>query len=126
MVHRLTRTIKFTNPGRDLDSDRQEMRALGARRKTEDFAASSRGVISINTDEFRNKLDGIETGEIELRLQSRGTQGAGDAVFNSNDRADTVTVDSFGGDLVRGMDRVLAALRQYVSDKTPAQRLWED
>jgi hypothetical protein len=126
LVHRLTRTIKFTNPGRDLDSDRAEMRALGARRKTEEFAASSRGVMNIDTEEFRMKLDGVETGDIELRLQSRGSQGAGDAIFNSNERADTAVVDSFGGDLIRGTDRVLAALRQYVADKMPAQRLWDD
>src|SRR5262249_44377483 len=67
LVHRLKRTIKFTNPGRDLDSDRQEMRALHARRKTEEFAASSRGILDINSDDFRSKLEGVETGDIELR-----------------------------------------------------------
>jgi hypothetical protein len=123
LIYSLKRTIKFTNPGRDLDSDRQEMRALGARRKTEDFVASNRGIINIDAEEFRNKLDGVDTGDVELRLQARGSHGAGDAVFSSKNRADTVTVDSFGGDLIRGMDRVLAALRQYVADKAGPQRL---
>lgn len=116
-VFRLRRTIKFTNPGRDLSDDRQEMRALGARRKTEEFAASNRGVINIGSDEFRSKLDGVDTGDIELRLNARGTHGEGNAVFNSNTRPDSVTVDSFSGDLAWGIDRVLSALRAYVSDR---------
>jgi hypothetical protein len=60
LVHMLRRTIKFTNPGRDLDSDRAEMRALAARRKTEEFKAPSNGVLNVASDTFYEKLDGVE------------------------------------------------------------------
>jgi hypothetical protein len=116
LVYQLRRTVKFPNPGRDLDADRQEMRALGARRKTEEYAASSRGVINTSADQFNDKLDGVETGDIELILRARGRDGSGDAIFNSSSRADEVSVDSFGGDLRRGIVLVGVALRQYVSD----------
>jgi hypothetical protein len=117
LVYLLKRTIKFTNPGRDLSSDRQEMQALGARRKTEEFAASNRGLININSEEFSSKLEGIETGDIELKLRSRRDPGTGSAIFDSNTHPDAVSVDSFGGDLVQGMSIVLTALRQYVAEK---------
>ena len=42
-VYLLTRTVKFTNPGLDLDNDRSQMRALHANRKTEEFAAAYGG-----------------------------------------------------------------------------------
>ena len=117
LVHMLRRTIKFTNPGRDLDSDRAEMRALAARRKTEEFKAPSNGVLNVRSDTFREKLNGVETGDIELYLKSRGSRGAGDAIFRSNDSADSVSVDDFGGDLVRGTEIVMGSLIRYVTEK---------
>lgn len=118
LVYRLTRTIKFTNPGRDLDADRQEMRALAARRKTEDYAASSGGTLNTTSEQFRNKLDGLETGDIDLRMAARDPERRASAVFNSKVSADEVIVDSFGGDLILGMELVLLALREYVAEKS--------
>jgi hypothetical protein len=122
-VHLLRRTIKFSNPGRDLDRDRQEMRALSAQRKTEEFKASGRGALNISSPEFRSKLDGTETGDLELYLESRGAPGAGDAVFRSIDSPDQRAIDSFGRDLIQGVGVVLEVLRQYVLEKQSG-RLW--
>jgi hypothetical protein len=118
LVFRLRRTIKFTNPGRDLDDVRQDMRALAARRKTEDYAASNRGVLNTGSEQFHSKLDGVETGDIELRMDSRRPNGRGSDVFNSNTSADEVKVDSFSTDLLLGMELVLSALREYVASKS--------
>lgn len=124
LVHRLKRTIKFSNPGRDLDEDRQEMRALNARRKTEEFKASSRGVLNIESERFRSKLDGTETGDLELYLEARGAPGTGDAVFKSVDSPDQRAIDGFGRDLIQGIAAVLEALRGYVLEKEPNRSLW--
>ncbi|MGI5285136.1 hypothetical protein ACQEVF_17630 [Nonomuraea polychroma] len=117
LVHRLRRTVKFSNPGRDIDSDRMEMRALAARRKTEEFAAARNGVLNTESEEFQSKLEGTETGDLELELTARGAQGASEAQFKSKESADSKQVDDFGRDLVNGMRIVLDALREYVREK---------
>ena len=124
-VHLLRRTIKFSNPGRDLDDDRREMRAINARRKTEELKASSRGVLNIEAEEFRSKLEGTETGDLQLYLEARGeAAGTGDAVFRSEDSPDQRAVDTFGRDLQRGIGTVVDALRGYVLEKQPGRALW--
>lgn len=116
-VYRLKRIVKFTNPGLNLDAERQEMRALGAISKAEEFASSSSGVIDIDSDDFRRKLDGIDTGDIELRLQARGRDTAEHVVFNSNSHPDAVPVSNFGQNLMDGISVVLGVLQQYVTDR---------
>lgn len=115
-VRRLRRTIKFTNPGLDLDEDRAQMRALIANRKTEEFVAYRGRDLDINSPEFDNKLVGTETGDQELLLESRMPGGA-KAQFSTTEDADQTLIDDYGTDLVRGMDRVLAALEGYVSSR---------
>jgi len=117
LVYVLRRTIKFSNPGRHLDDDRQEMRALAARRMSEEFKSSTKGILNISSQEFSNKLEGTETGDIEIYMRARGTHGAGDAIFRTTNSPDEGLIDDFAGDLMRGMEMVLAALRQYVADK---------
>jgi len=117
-VYNLRRTVKFTNPGRDYDDDRREMRALAARRKTEEFAATGNGVLNIGSEEFQAKLNGTDTGDIDLVLRSRDrTKPGGRAVFTNKQTADHVIVDNFGGDLVAGLEIVLIAVREYASGK---------
>lgn len=117
LVYNLQRTIKFTNPGRTFDDDREEMRALAARRKREEFTAPGNGVLNTHSNEFRAKLEGVETGDLDLILNSRLETGPGNATFSNKNYADTMSVPNFGGDLVRGTEIVLEALRQYVSEK---------
>ncbi|GAA3516581.1 hypothetical protein FHR32_000304 [Streptosporangium album] len=120
LVHKMRRTVKFSNPGRDIDADRQEMRALAARRKTEEFAAARNGVLNTESEEFRSKLNGTETGDLELELSARGQHGVAEALFKSKEQADQKQIDDFGRDLMHGMQIVLGALREYVAAKPPA------
>lgn len=113
----MQRTIKFSNPGRDLDHDRVEMQQLAANRKTEEFHAPRGRTMRSDTEEFRNKLAGTETGDLEIILRARGIHGERELVFNTRKNADESLVDDFGADLERGMDVMLRALREYVASK---------
>jgi hypothetical protein len=126
LVHKMRRTVKFSNPGRDIDTDRQEMRALAARRKTEEFAAPRNGVLNTNSEEFLSKLNGTETGDLDLELTARGDQGVSEVQFKSKESADSSQVDDFGRDLMLGMTTVLNALREYVASKPLRLRYTED
>ena len=117
LVHFLRRTIKIPNPGRIIDDDRAEMRALAARRKTEEFSAARNSALDINSEEFRQKLDGTQTGDLELQMVAHDAQGGAQSKFNSRNAADEALIDEFGLDLMRGMDLVLAALQVYVRNR---------
>ncbi|SKP69242.1 hypothetical protein [Mycobacteroides abscessus] len=121
-VHKLVRTLKFSNPGKDIDEDRALMRALHANRKTEEFKAAPRKTLNIESEQFQNKLEGTETGDLHVLMEARGAHGVSNVKFNSNDTVDNVFVDDFGTDLQRGIDTVLAALREYVASKNPPEQ----
>ena len=124
-VHLIRRTIKFSNPGRDIDNDRREMRALGAKRKTEEFKAPYNGTLRTDSEEFSKKLDGTETGDLELYMEARGNRGVTNSKFNSKKSADEMFVDDFGRDLMAGMELALAALREYIATKALGERAQE-
>lgn len=117
LVHFLKRTIKIPNPGRDLDDDRAEMRALAARRKTEEYSAGRNNALDIRSSEFRQKLDGTQTGDLDLLMVAHDAVGGAKSTFNSRNAADESLVDDFGLDLMLGMELVLAALRVYVRNR---------
>ena len=117
LVHFMRRTIKMPNPGRDLDDDRAEMRALAARRKTEELSAGRNGALNINSDEFVRKLDGTQTGDLELQMVAHDPQGGGLSKFSSRNSADESLIDEFGLDLMQGMELVLGALQLYVRSR---------
>ncbi|MDS1114243.1 hypothetical protein RD149_10725 [Gordonia westfalica] len=119
-VYKLTRTLKFTNPGKNLDEDRRQMRALAANRKTEEFAAPARRNLDVNSDEFLDKLEGTEQGDLDVKMEARGANNVGKVKFNSRKAVDSVEVEDFGYDLARGVEVVLAALREYVALKGDA------
>jgi hypothetical protein len=117
LVHFMRRIIKVPNPGHELDSDRAEMRALAARKKTEEFTAQRGRTLDISSDAFTGKLDGTQTGDVEIQLIARREEGAGNVKFNSKQSADEDLIDDFGIDLMLGMELVLAALQLYVRDR---------
>lgn len=121
-VHRLVRTLKFSNPGKDIDEDRRLMRALHANRKTEEFKAAPRKTLNIDSEQFQNKLAGTETGDLHVIMEARGAHGVRNVTFNSNDTTDNSLVEDFGTNLQRGVDTVLAALREYVAAKGPSEQ----
>jgi len=122
----MRRTVKFSNPGRDLDDDRREMRALLANRKTEEFHAPRGQVMRSETPEFRDKLQGTESGDLDIVLRSRGPHGVTAAVFRTRSNADETFVDDFGANLERGMDSMLRALKEYRASKEGRQARFDD
>jgi hypothetical protein len=121
-VHKLVRTLKFTNPGKDIDDDRQQMHALAANRKTEEFKAARGQALNINSPEFHDKLEGTETGDLHVLMEARGSHGVSNVKFNSNDTVDNVFIDDFGTNLQHGTDIVLAALREYAAGRNPPEQ----
>jgi len=119
-VFTMTRTVKFSNPGRDFDDDRVEMRSMGARRKTEEFAAPPRRILDVHSEEFQAKLVGTETGDLELHLKARAEGGESVARFNSRDRADETYVEDFSV-LEQGLEAVLQALREYSATRSGSE-----
>ena len=109
-VHLMKRTVKFTNPGRDLDEDRRAMRELGARRMTEEYAAHPNRTLNTGSAEFAEKLDGVETGNVEIDLTARSEEGSTQANFTTRERPSTTFVDAFR-DLPSGIELMLRALR---------------
>lgn len=120
LVHQLTRTLKFSNPGKDLDEDRRQMRALAANRKTEEFKAARGQILDINSPAFQGKLEGTETGDLDVILHARGSHGVRDVKFNTRESVDESKVEDFGMNLENGIEVVLRALREYVQSKQGA------
>lgn len=118
LVKLLRRTVKFSNPGRDLDDVRTKMRAMRARRATEEFAAYNSQVLNVDSEAFQDKLQGLETGDTRVQMKSREAQGV-DATFDSDTRTDDTRIDDYGKDLERGMDLVLRALVVYADTRPP-------
>jgi hypothetical protein len=107
------RKVKLTNPGREIEEDRAEMRALAARSKEETFKASYGRTLRLqDSEEFIRKLDGVETGDLEVFLRARGPEGS-EFVFTSDEQPEHTFVPDFGDNLDEGIDRVLDALREY-------------
>jgi hypothetical protein len=98
------------------------MRALHANRKTEEFKAAPRKTLNIDSEEFQRKLEGTDTGDLHVLMEARGIHGVRNVKFNSNDTVDNSQVEDFGTNLQRGVDIVLAALREYVASKGPAEQ----
>ncbi|MER7586913.1 hypothetical protein ABTW72_05175 [Micromonospora sp. NPDC127501] len=118
-VKLLRRTVKFSNPGRDLDEVRAKMRSMQARRATEEFAAYPSQALNVEADAFWDKLQGLETGDARVFMKSREAQGV-DAKFDSDLKTDETRIDDYGRDLERGMDLVLRALVVY-ADTRPSR-----
>lgn len=117
-VKLLRRTVKFSNPGRDLDEVRTKMRAMRAKRATEEYAAYNSQVLDVQAEAFRDKLQGLETGDARVQMESREAQGV-DAKFDSDTKTDETRIDDYGRDLERGMDLVLQALVAYARTRPP-------
>lgn len=112
-VAAMTRVVKYPNPARDFDRERQEMRELAARSKTERFVPQRSGRLNLEDSElFDQFLEEAELGYVEIRLTSReGHQQK--AHFSTAKDADHTVVDSYGDDLALGMERVQDAVRRF-------------
>lgn len=108
-ISKFKRTIRFHNPVDSIDDDRAEMRALGARVKSEEFVAHSRQSLNLSGNPvFETKLEGLDTGDLDVVLEAR--EGGTTIRFSSRDRADSTFIDDYGNDLEFGMELVLDAV----------------
>lgn len=121
-VFELSRTVKHTNPGLDLDRDRSEMRALDAGRKTEQFRARYGQTLDSSSDTFYDKLDGIQDGNLSVVLKARGGSSGAEQTFSSENRPDAAQVEDFGSDLEAGIDVALRAVRYYAEGRDDERR----
>jgi len=118
IVTKFTRIIRLHNPTIKLDRDREEMRALAARTKTETFTtAPSRGKsLSVRDNpEFERGLEGLDTGDLDIELEAR--QGRSKVTFSTRRLADRTWIPDYGNDLEEGMEAVLRALQDYVAER---------
>lgn len=117
-VTRFTRIVRFHNPTIKLDRDREEMRALAARTKTETFTtAPARGKLLNIRDNpvFERGLEGLDTGDLDIELEAR--QGISKATFSTRRIADRTWVEDYGDDLESGMELMLRAVQDYVAER---------
>ncbi len=116
-VVKMVRKLQFSNPGRDLDSDREHMRELGAAMMEETYKAPKNEYLNTRSQDFEDKLIGLETGDASLNLWARSDDGQHETTFNSNQRPDSALIAEFGTDLRRGMELVQSSLASYVATK---------
>lgn len=110
-VKTFRRIVKFSNPGRNLDDDKADMRALGATvKETEYRAIDGRTLRLQDNPAFLELLEGMERGDVDVWLTAE-TNGVKDR-YSSKDRPDETFVSSFDN-LNDGMDEVLKALLVY-------------
>jgi hypothetical protein len=112
-VKTFKRIVKFSNPGRSLDDDKADMRALGATvKETEYRAINGRALRLEKNPAFLELLEGMERGDVDVWLAAE--QGGVRNRYSSKDRPDETYVSAFDN-LQDGMDRTLEALLVYSS-----------
>ena len=111
-VYKLKRTLKFSNPGRNLDEERRAMQRLRARRLTEEYAAHPNRQLDVESPEFAEQLEGVETGFVDIEMEARSEEGGSVHRFLMTPMEMNAFVDSFGSDLHRGMEIILRALQE--------------
>jgi hypothetical protein len=116
-VVKMVRKLQFSNPGLDLDDARRHMRALNATTMREEYQAVRNGALSTNSQDFEDKLEGVETGDASIELWARPEGGGPTTRFKSATKSDSVLINEFGSDLHLGMELVQRALDHYVTNK---------
>ncbi|MFF1392150.1 hypothetical protein [Rhodococcus erythropolis] len=116
-VVRMVRKLQRSNPGRDLDADRQHMRALGASSMEETYKAAKGEVLDTASADFERKLIGLETGDASLGLWAQPLDGKHEVSFRSDTKSDSSSIDEFGSNLTHGMELVQRVLAEYIASK---------
>jgi hypothetical protein len=123
-VTKFTRVVRLHNPREKLDADRAEMKALAARTKTETFSISTaRGQhLNVrNNPEFESRLEGLDTGDLDVYLEARDVERGTKVVFSSKQMVDKRWVDDYGDDLELGMELMLRAVQEYAIQRAGGQ-----
>jgi hypothetical protein len=112
-------TIKLPNPGRDLSEDIEQMRALAARTKREEFKALYNRELNVLTpagdlsEPFKDVIRGSDKGQVEIALEARGPTNRSGHWFSSSTYTDRTWIEDYGQDWDLGVALVLAELRRY-------------
>lgn len=116
-VFKLSRVVRTTNPGVDLSDERARMAALRARTKKEEYTAGYAQDLKVSDNPaFEEAIEGVEQGDVDIRMTARGD--GRNVTFSSTKRHDESSVEAFDGDLVRGMELVLTALKGYSAGRS--------
>lgn len=115
------RTVRFSNPGRNLDDDKADMRSIGATVKETEYRALRDQSLNLSENPaFIEMLDGMDRGDVDVQLVAEN-QGVRQR-YSSKDRPDEDFVSAFDT-LQDGMESVLSALRVYSSQQSAKLQL---
>ena len=110
-LSKLVVSARRTNPGREIDDDRQKMQALGARTLKKEYSAGHSRLTLKDNDTFTREIEGIEVGDLDVTITARVSGST--TTFSSKARAASDYIEEYGEDLVHGMVLVLEALEGY-------------
>lgn len=112
-IKKFRRTVKFSNPGRNLDDDKADMRAIGAMVKETEYRGLHDQPLNLSGNQaFAEMLDGMERGDVEVYLEANDNGGR--QRYFSKDRPDEDYISAFST-MADGMEGVLTALKAYSS-----------
>ncbi len=115
------RIVKVPNPGRDLEGDIAEMKALAARSKQERYSPAYGRTLDFRShpDVVAVLLEGIDTGDLQVRLSSR----SGVRTFDSRHELERGSVEDWGEDWDRATHLMLEAVREFSEGRSVQGRL---
>jgi hypothetical protein len=116
-VFRLERVVRMSNPGKDLDEIRKQLRDTRAESKTEIFAAPPGKTLDTTSHVVEEAIDEVDQGFSRVTLKARGPNGKGEVSYSTRNRADKVTVDDPGETNEAQQASVLRELAAYVSGR---------
>jgi hypothetical protein len=107
------RTVRYPNPVRDLSDIQQEMLALHARTKQEEFRPYAGQPLDLAEPGVLDALlEGVENGNVDAYLQAEG-KGSTKPRFNTRLASNEEWIDDYRDDLSLGIQRVTTVLRTY-------------
>lgn len=109
------RIVKLTNPLQDVDEARRKMRALRGTIYRDLIQAPRDGALETHTEEFRQHVSGIETGDMLVELEARVPGGRN--IYKSEAHRQRTTIADYGSNLEQGMASVLAVLADFSNQK---------
>ena len=113
-ITKMSLNFRFDNPGRDLSSDREQMRALGSRKMEKIFHPAPRSTLHVDAelDELSEELD-----RTDLDIELTAKEGNGEVKFNTKSSREVRFVDDFSDDLSLGMDHMQEQLLDFIDGR---------
>lgn len=118
----VTRIVRLPNPGGDLSDIRARMRALRSREGLETYKSRIGKELAVvdedgePTEPMVELTEGLEEGDVELRMEARSSGHDLSPVFNSLERSHFTIAQSWEDDL-SGMQTVLETLIEFSASR---------